>query len=133
MTDLLLDKCIAKFRTMLDVGKDRDDCPQLPQSLVIYRVRAVKHGGVCLPRKALEAWRYENGKIMSVPTDAKAVQTIISQELYREGCACFSISRLRRKAFVSVYFGKNISMGFEYDMHVTKTSFALTNEKVIWE
>jgi hypothetical protein len=118
---------------MLDVCKKRDDCPELPQSLVIYHVKASKRGRVYTPKKIISAWRYENAGIMSIPTTAKAVQSVISGELYREGCAYFGFSRLRRKAFVSVYFGTNISMGFEYDTIVSKGTFALTNETVIWE
>lgn len=133
MTDLLLNKCIVKFSVMLDACSGCDDCPRLPQSLVIYHVTASKRGNVYKPKKILSAWRYDNGKIMQIPVDAKAVTSVISGELFREGYAIFGMNRLRKKAFVSVYFGQNISMGFEYDMTVTKDSFSITNEKVIWE
>lgn len=133
MNDLLLNKCITKFQVMLDTCKNRDDCPQLPQSLVIYHVKASKRGQKYVPKKVLQAWRYESGKIMQIPITAKAVQSVISGELYREGSALFGISRLRKKAFVTVFFGENISMGFEYDTAVGKGTFAITNETVIWE
>ena len=70
---------------------------------------------------------------MQIPTDAKPVQKTVSGELFSEGLAQFGLDKLRNKAFINVFFGENISMGFEYNMSAKGASFALDNEIVSWE
>ena len=70
---------------------------------------------------------------MQIPADAKPVQKAVSGELFYEGLAQFGLDKFRKKAFVNVFFGKNVSMGFEYDMSAKGASFALNNEKISWE
>lgn len=133
MTDLLIDKCIRKFNIMLETCKNRSDCDELPHSLVIQQVKASKSGWVYTAKKVLAAWRYENGSLMQIPTDAKPVQKTVSGELFCEGLAQFGLDKLRNKAFINVFFGERISMGFEYDMSAKGTSFTLDNEIIGWE
>ena len=134
MTDLLLQKCTEKFNIMLRICKAHKDCPAvLPKSLFIRYVKAKYDGKAYKPVKTLGSWRYENGMIAEVPADAKPVTAPLEQGLFTESYAEFGYSRFRKKAFVSIYCGENIAMGFEYDMSVGKGSFSIDNEKVLWD
>lgn len=134
MTDLLLRKCVEKFNTMLETCKAHKDCPAvLPRSLFIKFVKAKYDGSRYIPKNTLSCWRYENGMITEVPSDAKPVTAPLEQGLFTESAAEFGYSRFRKKAFVNLYCGENIAMGFEYDMTVSKGTFSIDNEKVLWE
>ncbi len=133
MTDVLLRKCVEKYNTLLDVCGDFDEVKRLPKSLYICHVTGSKKGEKYAVKKRLEAWRYEDGKIAQIPLDAKPVTKSEGEKLYKEAYAEFGICRLRQKAFITLYFGDTIAMGLEYDMFVTKTSYRIKHEKVLWQ
>ena len=133
MTDVLLKRCVEKYNTLLEVCGDMDEVKRLPKSLYICYVAGSKKDGRYTVKKRLEAWRYENGQIAQIPLDAKPVTKSEGEKLYKEAYAEFGICRLRQKAFITLYFGETIAMGLEYDTFVTKTSYRIKHEKVLWQ
>lgn len=133
MTDVLLKRCVDKYNTLLSVCGDMDEISKLPRSLYVCHVTGSKKGDRYTVKKRLEAWRYENGKIAQIPLDAKPVTKSQGEKLYKEAYAEFGICRLRKKAFITVYFGETIAMGFEYDTIITKTTYRITHEKILWQ
>lgn len=133
MIDLLLSKCIEKYRSMLDACGQVEDCPTLPKSLVVYFVKGSKHRNVYKTKQRLQAWRYSGGELFSLPTDAQPVQVSQQEYFTCEPYAEFGICRFTRKAFINFYAGNGSSMGFEYEAEFRGRTCMLGIEKVLWK
>ena len=133
MTDHLLYKCIDKFDRMLISVEKLEDAPPLPDSLVVYHVKNAANCGISPVKKRISAWRYSSSGLMQIPVDAEPVLHAEESRLYRESAAEFSINRLTGKAYIGIYVGEGLKMGFEYDVSVSGTTFYIGNEKVIWK
>jgi hypothetical protein len=118
---------------MLEACSSFPDCPPLPQSLVIHSVKAHKHGKLYEATETLQSWRYSQGEVFRIPSSAKQVKGEEDSYFYREALAEFGVNRLRRKAFINIYVGNNLGMGFEYDIGVAGMDFMVGNEKLLWK
>lgn len=133
MVDHLLNMCVNKYKKMLEVYSLRRDCSELPDSLLVHYVKGSKHKGAYVAKKRLRAWRFVDGELFEIPADAKPVERPDDTPLYCEPHAEFGICRLTKKAFINIYCGKQLGMGFVYDISTHGINFMVCNEKVLWK
>ncbi len=133
MVDCLLNKCIEKYQKMLSTCEGIEGCPPPSESLVIYHVKGSKRGSVYKKGKRLEAWRFAEGKVYSIPTEAQPAVMSGREMFTLEAFAEFGICRFSSHAFIDFYFGNGAGMGFEYDIAVSGNAFMIGNEQVLWQ
>ena len=132
MTDHLLNKCIEKYKAMLEACRRSGDVAELPDSFAIYHVKGVRRGGKYAAKKRLQAWRYTQGELFKIPSDADPVVRPQDKLFYVESYAEFGFSWFSKKAFINIYFGNEFAMGFVYDIYSKGSEFIIGNEKTAW-